>query len=115
MLRLLIARGPLRLVKGFPVLRVHLAVEIAGMAWAHLAKLSGAQRRRVLVLLVKTRARPSRLSEHERQELTEIASAFEPRLLAGSVAKRLSPVPVPKRVLYGPRGSVARGAAAQRH
>lgn len=114
MLRSLIVRGPLRVAKGFPVLKVLLVVEIAGMAWMHLAKLSGAQRRRLIALLVKSRARPSRLSGDERGELAALAAAFEPRLLAGSVAKRLSPLPVPKRVLYGPRGNPARDAAAQR-
>lgn len=115
MLRFLITRGPLKgLAKGVPIVRVLLAAEVAGMAWVHLAKLSRAQRRRALALLVKSRGRPSRLSHNERDELAALAAAFEPRLLAGSIARRLSPLPVPKRVLYGPRDAPARKAVARR-
>jgi hypothetical protein len=116
MLRFLIRRAPLkRFAKGFPIARVLVAAEIAGMAWAHVAKLNRAQRRRTLALLVKSRGRPSHLSDAERQEFTALAAAAEPRLLVGSVARRLSPLPVPKRVLYGPRDAPARKAVAQRH
>ncbi len=115
MLRFLINRAPLkRFAKGFPIARVLVAAEIAGMVWVHLAKLSGPQRRRALALLVKSRGRPSYLSDAERSELAALVAAVEPRLLAGSVARRLSPLPVPKRVLYGPRDAPARKAAAER-
>ena len=115
MLGFLIKRGPLNgLAKAVPFARVLLAAEIAGMAWGHLTKLSRPQRRRALALLVKSQGRPSRLSQHERGELAALAAAFEPRLLAGSAVRRLSPLPVPRRVLYGRRGAPARKAIAQR-
>jgi hypothetical protein len=115
MLRFLIKRAPLkRFAKGFPILRVLVAAEIAGMAWAHLTKLDRAQRRRTLALLVKSRGRASYLTDAERGELAALVAAAEPRLLLGSVARRLSPVPVPKRVLYGPRDAPARKAIARR-
>ena len=114
MLRLVIKGAPIkRFANGFPIVGVLLAVEIAAMAWAHLAKLNGAQRRRLLALLWQSRGRPSYLSDTERGELAALVAAVEPRLFVGSTARRLSPLPVPKRVLYGPRGSSARKAAAQ--
>jgi hypothetical protein len=100
-LRFLIRRAPLKFAKGIPASRVLVAAEIAWMAWAHLAKLDSAQRRRTLALLVKSRGRASNLSDAERRELAALVAALEPRLLVGSAARRLSPVPVPKRVLYG--------------
>ena len=43
-------------------------------------------------------------SRHDRAiELRILVAKFEPRLFVGSTVKRLSPVPVPKRLLYGPR------------
>ncbi len=106
---------PTRFVTAFPVMKTLLAAEIAAMAWAHLGKLSGAQRRRALTLLVQSRGRPGSLSDAERSELAALLASLEPRLFAGSVARRLSPLPVPKRVLYGPRGAPARKAVAEPH
>ena len=114
MLRLLIKGAPLkRLAKGFPIVGALLAAEVAAMAWTHFAKLNGAQRRRLLVLLWQTQGRPGSLTSSEREELGALFATLEPRLFLGSAARRLSPVPVPKRLLYGPRGSAARAAAAQ--
>jgi hypothetical protein len=116
MLRLLIKGLPLkRFANGLPIVGVLLAVEVAATAWTHFAKLDRVQRRRLLALLWQTRGRTSSLSHSERVELGALFATLEPRLLLGSAAKRLSPVPVPKRLLYGPRGSTARAAAAQRH
>jgi hypothetical protein len=115
MFRLVLKGAPLRrFASGLPIVGVLLAVEIAAMAWTHLAMLNGAQRRRLLVLLGQARGRPGSLSHGEREELRALIATLEPRLFLGSATKRLSPLPVPKRVLYGPRGSSARSAAAQR-
>jgi hypothetical protein len=108
-------RLPLKAAKGIPVVRVLLAAEVAGMAWKHLAKLDPAQRRRAIALLAKSRGRPRRLSRRERGELAALVAVAEPRLLVGSVARRLSPLPLPKRLLYGPRDAPARKALAERH
>ena len=88
--------------------------ELAAMAWAHISKLDSIQRRRLLILLAQTRGRPGSLGKGEREELAFLLAILEPRLFLGSAAKRLSPVPMPKRLLYGPRSSSARAAAAQR-
>jgi hypothetical protein len=114
-LRSLLTRGPLkRLAKGFPMVGAMLAVDVAAMAWTHIAKLDSAQRRRLLALLVQTRGRRGLLGPDERDELRVLLATLEPRLFVGSAARRLSPVPVPKRLLYGPRGSAARAAAGKR-
>jgi hypothetical protein len=49
------------------------------------------------------RGRPSKLSDAERAELRELVAKAEPRLFAGTVADALSPLPLPRRVVHGPR------------
>jgi hypothetical protein len=116
MLRFLIKSTPLkRLAHGVPIGAVLIGAQVLAMAWAHLAKLDGAQRRRLLALLAQTRGRPGSLSQGEREELAALLAILEPRLFLGSATRRLSPLPVPKRLLYGPRGSSARSGAAARH
>jgi hypothetical protein len=104
-LRFLIKGVPLkRLTRGVPIVGALLVAEVAAMAWAHLAKLNSTQRRRLFALLRQSRGRPGSLTENEREELAFLFAILEPRLFLGSAAKRLSPVPLPKRLLYGPRG-----------
>lgn len=91
-----------------------LAGQIILIAAQHLARLNGAQRRRLVVLLRESRGRPSTLSDTEREELFALLARLEPRLFFGSTLRRLSPVPIPKRLLYGPRGSTARKALSQK-
>ncbi|MEA2335627.1 MAG: hypothetical protein QOG40_2117, partial [Solirubrobacteraceae bacterium] len=55
---------------------------------------------------------PGALTKAERAELGALVAKLEPRAFVGSAANHLSPLPVPKRLLYGPRGSRARAAAA---
>ena len=40
---------------------------------------------------------------NERDELTDLVAKMEPRLLAGHAVDKLSPVPIPRRLVYGPR------------
>jgi hypothetical protein len=94
-----------------PVAQLLLAAEIAMLAGRHIAKLSAGERRRLIALVRQARGRPSSLSGGERQELSDLVAKLEPRLFLGSAVKRFSPIPVPKRLLYGRRGSAARQAA----
>ena len=56
MLRFLIRGTPLkRFANGIPIVGILLAAEVAAMAWTHLGRLTGVQRRRLLGLLVRTR------------------------------------------------------------
>jgi hypothetical protein len=104
-IRRLIASGAAQVpgLRRLPVLKLLAIGEIALLARAHLVKLTPAERRRLLELVKKGRGRPSKLSAAERDELSELLSKLEPRLFAGSVADKLSPVPLPRRVVHGPR------------
>jgi hypothetical protein len=41
------------------------------------------------------------LTERERDELARLAAKAEPRLFLGLVVDKLSPVPLPKRLVFG--------------
>ena len=103
-----------RLSHGIPLARIALAAEVLLIARGHLMRLDRAERRRLLRLLARTRGRRSALSSAERRELAMLFARLEPRLFFGSAVKRLSPVPVPKRLLYGRRAGAARKALAAR-
>jgi hypothetical protein len=102
-----------RLSRGVPVARLVLVGEVGLMARRHFLRLERGERRRLLVLLAKTRGRPGRLTRRERAELALLLAKLEARLFLGSAIKRLSPVPVPRRLLYGPRGSATRAALSR--
>jgi hypothetical protein len=104
-----------RLSHGVPVARLLLIAEVAILAYRHLAKLDSAERRRLLTLLIRTRGRPRLLTAAERAEFLYLAARLEPRLLLGTAVRRVSPVPLPKRLLYGRRGSPARAALSRRN
>jgi hypothetical protein len=102
MLRFLLNRGPVkRLLRGVPVVALLSAAEVATIAKDHLTKLDSTERRRLLALVASARGRPSALGQAEHDELSVLVAKLEPRLFVGSAADRLSPVPVPKRLLYG--------------
>jgi hypothetical protein len=115
MLRFLLQHTPAkRLARGVPIVGLLSAAEVANLAGRHWRKLAPAERRRLLSLLAKARHGAAGISEREREELGRLAAKLEPRVFIGSAAERLSPVPVPKRLLYGRRGTPARRAAAKR-
>jgi hypothetical protein len=90
------------------------AAELAWLATRHVGRLDAAERRRLIALARKSRGRPGALGKGERAELAALLAALEPRLFVGSALKKLSPVPLPKRLLFGPRGSRARNAVRSR-
>jgi hypothetical protein len=104
-----------RLTRGVPVARLLLVAEVAILAQRHLGKLDRVQRRRLFTLLVRARGRPRSLTPAERREVGYLAARLEPRLLLGTAVRRVSPVPVPKRLLYGRRGGAARAALSRRN
>jgi hypothetical protein len=109
MLRFLAKRlSATRLARGFPVLGLLAAAEVAMIARDHFTKLDGTQRRRLIELVRQARGRPGSLSEAEHKELDALVATLEPRLFAGSAAARFSPVPIPKRLLYGPKAGTRR-------
>jgi hypothetical protein len=115
MLRSAIARSPFkRLGHGLPLVWMLIAGEVALNAARHVARLDGAQRRRLFALARKSAGRPASLSESEREELALLLEGLEFRLFLGSTIRRLSPMPLPKRLLFGPRGSSARKALSEK-
>jgi hypothetical protein len=75
--------------------------EIALLAHDHVTRLEPYERRRLLHLLRIGRGRPRNLTPAERDELHELVAKAEPRLFAGLVADKLSPVKLPQRVVRG--------------
>ena len=113
MLRFLLEHTPVkRLARGVPVVALLSAAEIAKLTRRHVSKLQPEERRRLLTLVAKARRGTGSLSGSERRELSALVAKLDPRVFVGSAAAYFSPVPVPKRLLYGPRGSSARAAAA---
>lgn len=86
-----------------PVVALVGAAELALIARDHLARLTPAERRRLVVLVRTGRGRPSRLNRGERRELEALLDKLEARVLVGDAVNRLSPVPLPRRLVYGRR------------
>jgi hypothetical protein len=98
-----IAHGVKRIpgLKRLPVLKLLAIGEIALLARTHVTKLAPAERRRLITLVKKGRGRPSKLNAAERDELERLVAKVEPRIFAGEVADKLSPVPLPRRLKHG--------------
>jgi hypothetical protein len=84
-----------------PVVKLLSAAEIALLAHDHLARLTPAERRRLIALVRAGRGRRARLTESERAELETLLVKLAPRMFMGTAVDRLSPVPLPRRLLYG--------------
>ncbi len=87
-----------------PLLKLLAVAEVALLARDHIMRLSPNERRRLVELARIGRGRRHNLSEAEREELAVLIASMEPRLLAGHAVQKMSPVPLPRRLLYGTRG-----------
>ncbi len=90
-------------LRRIPVVRLLSIAEVGMLARDHFARLTPIERRRLLALIRTARGRRSNLDSPEREELAELVAKLEPRLLAGEAVDRLSPIPVPRRLVRGPR------------
>ena len=90
-------------LRRLPVVRLLSLAEVATLTRDHYQRLSVEERKRLLVLVRAGRGRRDRLTEDERSELEALVVKLEPRRLVGDTVDRLSPVPLPKRLLYGKR------------
>jgi hypothetical protein len=90
-------------VRRLPVFKLLAIAEVALLARDHVNRLEPAERRRLVELVRHGRGRPSRLSQKEREELGKLVAKTEPRLFAGLTADKLSPVPLPRRLVEGKR------------
>ncbi len=97
------AAGRVPGLRRIPVMKLLSAAEVAILARDHVMRLDRSERRRLVELVRIGRGRRRNLSESESEELAELIALMEPRLLAGLAAERLSPVPLPRRVVHGPR------------
>lgn len=96
--------APVRVLRKLHVAKLLMLAEVLMLAHDHYARLEPHERRRVLVLVRIGHGRPSRLSAADRDELRELVAKAEPRLFAGTVADKLSPVKLPRRLVQGRRG-----------
>lgn len=90
-------------LRRLPVFRLISIAEVGLMARDHVLALTPAERRRLLELIRVARGRPSTLRSSDRDELAELVAKMEPRRLAAEAAERISPVPLPKRIVRGPK------------
>jgi hypothetical protein len=90
-------------LRRLPVVRLLSIAEIAVLTKDHYQRLTPAERRRLVSLVRTGRGRKDRLTDPEREELEGLVAKLEPRRLVGDTVDRLSPVPLPKRFLYGKR------------
>jgi hypothetical protein len=82
--------------------RVLLAADLGRVVLRHIGLLSRQERRRLARLAGKSIARRGRLTAAERTELRLLIAKLRLRMMLGTAVKRISPVPVPKRLLFGP-------------
>ena len=88
-------------LRRLPILRLLALGEVLLLARDHIEKLEPGERRRLVVLIGRGRGRASKLSKRQRAELARLVAKAEPRLFAGMAADKLSPVPLPNRVVRG--------------
>jgi hypothetical protein len=92
-----------RVSRGVPVARALTLAQVAMLARQHWLKLEPAERRRLMALLRRAGAHRGHLSAADRSELYRLVAKADPRLFAGLVAQRFSPVPLPARFRRGAR------------
>jgi hypothetical protein len=92
------AAGRLPGLRRLPIFKLLAIAEIALLARDHLGRLTGDERRRLVTLVRGGRG----LTPDQREELAKLVAKVEPRRFAGLVADKLSPVPLPKRLVNGP-------------
>lgn len=97
------AAGRVPGLRRLPVLKMLAAAEVALLARDHMMRLSPPERRRLISLVRIGRGRPSRLTGAERDDLEQLLEKLEARMLMGHAVDRLSPVPLPRRIVYGPK------------
>jgi hypothetical protein len=84
-----------------PLARLLAAAQILMLARRHWHRLEPDERRRMIALVRQGHGRRRNLSENDRAELAKLIHKADPRLFAGLVAQRFSPVPLPRRVVRG--------------
>src|SRR3954453_539542 len=90
-------------LRRLPIYKLIAVGEVALLARSHIARLTPEERRRFVSLLREARGRPRHLSDADRDEPQGLIAKTEPRLFAGHAVDRISPVRLPRRILFGAR------------
>jgi hypothetical protein len=85
------------------MLKLLVAAELAMLARDHVQRLTPEERQRLGALIRKGRGRSRSLSDSERDELAALIVKMEPWLFLRLSLDRLSPWPLPKRLVRGRR------------
>jgi hypothetical protein len=85
------------------VFKLLAAAEVLLLARQHALRLEPEERRRLVELVRIGRGRRRNLTLEQREELAELVEKAAPREFLGEAASRLSPVPLPKRLIRGRR------------
>jgi len=83
--------------------RLLAAAQVVMLARRHWLKLEPDERRRLLTLVRVAGGRRGGLTPGERLELLRLIAKADPKLFAGLVVQKFSPVPFPKRMVRGKR------------
>jgi hypothetical protein len=86
-----------------PVVMLITTAELALVARDHLMLLTPAERRRLVTLVRVGRGRRDRLTEAEARELELLMGKLQARRFMGDAITRMSPVRLPRRLVYGRR------------
>lgn len=81
--------------------RLLTAAQVVMLARRHWHRLEPHERRRLITLVRVAGGRRGRLTPGERLELAQLILKADPKLFAGLVVQKFSPVPFPKRVVRG--------------
>jgi hypothetical protein len=89
--------------KAIPMARLMAAAQVVMLARRHWHRLEPQERRRLLTLVRVAGGRRGRLTAGERLELLHLIAKADPRLFAGLVVEKFSPVRLPRRMVHGKR------------
>jgi hypothetical protein len=92
-----------RAARAIPLARLVAAGQIVLLARRHWHRLEPDERRRLMTLMRQGHGRGRNLPPGDRDELARLIAKADPRLFAGLVAQRFSPVPLPGRFVRGRR------------
>ena len=95
------AAGKVPGLRRVPLVKLLFLAELGLVARDHFGRLEPDERRRLVALVRQGRGRNQNLSVEERDELAGLVAKVEPRRFAGLAIDRLSPVPLPRRLVYG--------------
>lgn len=93
----------LKTTRAIPMARLMAAAQVVMLARRHWHRLEPYERRRLVTLVRVAGGRRGRLTPGERLELLRLIAKADPRLFAGLVAEKFSPVRLPRRVVRGKR------------